>query len=75
MVKYLLELSENEKEYTPLTVTQTIIYIKEKAWLQVLQSTIINFWRKTDILDNKNTDFFLKNIFNFTLSGKNFEIC
>jgi hypothetical protein len=29
LVKYLLELSENEKEFTPLTVSQAIIYINK----------------------------------------------
>ena len=27
LVKYLLEISENEKEFTPLTVSQAIIFI------------------------------------------------
>jgi hypothetical protein len=44
------------KEFTPLTVTQAIIYIN-KAWRQVSQSTIVNCWRKADILDNKNIDY------------------
>ncbi len=56
LVNYLLEISENEKEFTPLTVSQAIIYIN-KAWRQVSQSTIVNCWRKADILDNKNIDY------------------
>ncbi len=43
-------------EFTPLTVTQALIYIN-KAWRQVSQSTIVNCWRKADILDNKNIDY------------------
>jgi len=65
LVKYLLELSENEKEFTPLTVTQAIIYIN-KAWRQVLQSTIVNCWIKVDILDNKNI--------NYSIDLNNFEL-
>jgi hypothetical protein len=56
LVKYLLELSENEKEFTPLTASQAIININ-KAWRQVSQSTIVNCWRKADILDNKSIDY------------------
>jgi hypothetical protein len=40
----------------PLTITQAIIY-KNKAWRQVSQSTIVNCWRKADILDNLDYDF------------------
>ncbi len=56
LVNYLLEISENEKEFTPLTVSQAIIYIN-KAWRQVSQSTIVNCWRIADVLDNKNIDY------------------
>ena len=50
LVNYLWEISEIEKNFTPLTVSQAIIYIN-KALRQVSQSTIVNYWRKADILD------------------------
>jgi len=56
LVKSLSELSENEKEFTSLIVTQAIININ-KAWRQVAQSTIVDCWRKADILDNENIDY------------------
>jgi len=34
LVEYLLDLNENEKEYTPITVTQAIMNIY-KAWRTV----------------------------------------
>jgi hypothetical protein len=53
LVEYLLDLNENEKEYTPITVTQAIMNIY-KAWRTVKESTIVNCWRKADILINNN---------------------
>jgi len=47
IIEISFRLSENEREYTLLTVRQAIINTK-KAWHQVSQSTIINLWRKTD---------------------------
>ena len=37
-------------------VAEAIININ-KAWRQVSQSTIVNCWRKADILDNKSIDY------------------
>jgi len=45
--------------------TNPIIFIN-KAWRQVLQSTIVNCWRKVDILDNKNI--------NYSIDLNNFEL-
>ncbi len=57
LVEYLLDLSDNEKEYTPITTTQTIINIY-KAWRKVNESTIVNCWRKAGILiNNTNNDY------------------
>jgi hypothetical protein len=60
--RVLLFATQN-KEFRPLTVTQAIIYIN-KAWRQ--KSTIVNCWRKADILDNKNIDY--------SIDLKNFEL-
>ena len=40
MVEYLINLNENEKEYTPITITQAIMNIY-KAWRTVKELTII----------------------------------
>jgi len=37
-------------------MNKAYIYINN-AWRQVSQLTIVNCWRKADILDNKNIDY------------------
>jgi hypothetical protein len=58
LVEYLLDLNDNEKEYTPITTTQTIINIY-KAWRKVNESTIVNCWRKAGILINNNNNDYI----------------
>jgi len=58
LVEYLMDLNDNEKEYTPITITQAIMNIY-KAWRTVKESTIVNCWRKADILINNN-DYFVE---------------
>ena len=53
LVEYLMDLNDNEKEYTPITIAQAIMNIY-KAWRTVKESTIVNCWRKADILINNN---------------------
>jgi hypothetical protein len=48
-----MDLDDNEKEYTPITIAQAIMNIY-KAWRTVKESTIVNCWRRADILINNN---------------------
>jgi hypothetical protein len=47
--KFMLLCAEEEREYTPIKTKQAIEYIIE-AWKKVKKSTIINFWKKADII-------------------------
>ena len=42
-----------KKNIPPITITQAIMNIY-KAWRTVKESTIVNCWRKADILINNN---------------------
>jgi hypothetical protein len=46
MVEYLINLNDNENEYTPITITQAIMNI-HKAWRTVKDLTIVNCWRNS----------------------------
>ncbi len=39
-------LNDNEKEYTPIMITQAIMNIYN-AWRKVKESTIVNCWKKS----------------------------
>jgi hypothetical protein len=53
-----MDLNDNEKEYTPITITQAIMNIY-KARRTVKESTIVNCWRKAVILIS-NSDYIVK---------------
>ena len=66
MVEYLLEKVEKGEEYTPLTVSNSIKFIN-KAWRQVSSTTIVNCWRKADIIENTNNNVLNELVINIEL--------
>ena len=48
-VQLLLEKAQRGEKYTQLTVSEEIKFIN-KAWRQVISSTISNYWKKDDII-------------------------
>ena len=66
MVEYLLEKVEKGEEYTPLTVSNSIKFIN-KAWRQVSSTTIVNCWRKADIIEKTNNNVLNELVINIEL--------
>ena len=57
MVEYLIDLNDNEKEYTPITITQAImnIYRRGEQWKNQLFLTVGDCWwflfKKTKLVE------------------------